>query len=250
MSDEEFEPAAEAVPADEETEEQRRRRMAFVAAAIAFAILLWWVLSHIASVPSTVGMSQARAGELIHFAGFETSVTAVPCEDKMVGRVLVQAPGRGLYFTWWPVRIAVGGTSMGADAAGNDVSFVIEQGAPGLELAVPGRVPEAMPTDPEEVLPLYYPPVGRATRMPDVQNMTQADASGIVRALGLRVSVQTGPSTTDITRGRVMYQNPAPGMEVARGQSATLWLSDGSFSVLSGKYTGYPYPRPPSGVVE
>jgi beta-lactam-binding protein with PASTA domain len=246
MSDAGADPGTDVVPTDEpDNEAQSRRRIAFLIVAVAVAIIIWWIISHIAVVPSTVGMSAGRAGGLLKFAGFETSVTLVPCEDQLSGRVLVQAPARGLYLTWWPVRVMVGASGLAGGPDENNVSFVIVPGSGALDLPAPAAAQEVMPTDPEEVLPLYYPPVTWEKLMPDVQNMTKSQAIAALDRVGMSATTKSGPSTTDVSKGRVYHQKPAPGVGVTSGQTAVLWFSDGSFSVLSGKYTGFPYPRPP-----
>jgi PASTA domain len=239
--------AADLAPsAEQDKQAQSRRRVAFVIVAIALAILVWWIISHIAVVPSTIGMSSTRARSLLKFAGFETSVTLVPTEDKLSGRVVLQAPARGLYLTWWPVRVTVGANALSAGYTENDVTFFIDTGDSGLEVPQAGSASVVMPTDPEEVLALYYPPRTWDLLMPNVQNMTESQAVAAVKAVGMHVTTKRGPSTTDVKKGRVYYQKPAPGSGIESGQTAVLWVSDGSFSVLSGPWTGFPYPRPPS----
>ncbi len=249
MSDEGIEPEADVATADLQDEDQTKRRMAFVLVALVIGLLIWWVLSHVAVVPGTVGMSVGRASALMKFAGFETSVTVVPSDDSMAGRVLVQAPAQGLYFTWWPIRVAVGSSSLASEAE-RDVRFVIDVGSSGLELPIPDAKTEVIPTDPEEVLPLYNPPVTWDMLMPDVQNLTESQALSACRAVGLSVKMKSGPSTTDVRKGRIYYQKPAPGREIASGQTAELWISEGPLDVVSGGYYGSSYPRPPTHFVD
>ena len=246
MAEPALDTATDLVPSDEQDNQtQSRRRVAFVIVAIAIAILIWWIISHIAVVPSTVGMSTGRARTLLKFAGFETSVTVVPTDDKLSGRVLVQAPAGGLYLTWWPVRVSVGSSALSASYT-EDVAFIIDTGSSGLDLAAPAGGWEVMPTDAEEMLGLYYPPRTWELLMPDVQNMTESQAISAVEGVGLNVTTERGPSTTDVAKGRIYYQKPAPGLGIKSGQTAVLWVSDGGFNILSGANTGFPYPRPPS----
>lgn len=126
-----------------------------------------------------------------------------------------------------------------SDTAGTDTrSYEIAIGA-----AKP--VEEVMPLDDEEMDPLFIPVIPYERLMPNVLNLKAAKASTAIRDIGLSVQTKVGPSTTDVARGSIYYQDPPPGTEVVLGQTATLWVSSGPFDITEGEYTGFPYPRPP-----
>jgi beta-lactam-binding protein with PASTA domain len=246
MSDAGADPGTNQVPTDEpNNESQSRRWIAFLIVAVALAILIWWIISHIAVVPSTVGMSTGRATGLLKFAGFETSVTVVPSEDKLSGRVIVQAPAHGVYLTWWPVGVTVGSSALAGETGQQSVAFTIVPGSGVLDLPASEAGQEVMPTDAEEMLAPYSPPQTWELLMPDVLNMTKSHAISALDGVGMHVTTRIGPSTTDVPKGHVYYQKPAPGVAIEPGETALLWVSDGGLNVVSGKYSGT-YPRPHS----
>ncbi len=230
-------------PPDQDDRDQLRRWGAYALVTVVLALLIWWVLSHLGTVPATIGMSQQRAEDLIHYAGFDTSVTVVPSDAARAGVVLVQAPARGWYFTWWPVEIAVGTDSLAPDGS-ETVAFLIDLRSSGWETTTTGVAStEVMPTDADEVAALYYPPHTWERLMPNVLNKTRSNALGTLGRAGLHVTLKAGPSTTNAAKRRVYYQYPEPGAEIHVGQTAIIWLSQGVLD--RGGYTG-PYPRPPS----
>ena len=247
MTDATSETMEYAVPPDDSRDEDRRRRaFGCLLTAIAAAIIIWWILTHIAMVPGTIGMSQRRAQGLIGEAGFETSVTAIPAGDAQAGRVITQTPINRLYFTFWPIYLTVGGGEELADGGGG---LTIDRSPSGLDtVAIGSSDYEVYPYDPDEEYPLYNPPAYWDPLMPNVQNLTKADATKRVKDAGLKVKYEYGPSTTDVAKGRIYYQSPAPGWGIDGVGTATLWVSEGPLNVLTGPYSGQYYPRPPSGV--
>ncbi len=228
-------------PPDQDDRDQLRRWGAYALVTVVLALLIWWVLSHLGTVPATIGMSQQRAEDLIHYAGFDTSVTVVPADAARAGVVLVQAPARGWYFTWWPVEIAVGTDSLAQDSS-QTVVFFIDRRSSGWETTTTGLAStEVMPDDADEVAALYNPPHTWERLMPNVLNTKRSSALGTLGRAGLHVTLKAGPSTTNAAKGRVYYQYPEPGAEIEVGQTAIIWISEGVFQA-----GGFPYPRPPS----
>ena len=225
MSDDGIDSAADRAPtAAQRDEDQTKRRVALIIGAVIVALLIWWVVSHIAAVPSTVGMSANRASNLLRFAGFETSMTLVPTDENRAGassfkRLLAASTSRGGRSVSRSVRALVGAIADGR------VSFDINYGTDALDLPLPAATAEAMPTDAEEVPALYTPPKTWDDLMPDVQNMKKSSAISTLKASGLTVTTRSGPSTTDVAKGRVYYQKPAPGLEITSGEEALLWIS-------------------------
>ncbi len=244
MAEPALEPATDVAPG-EERQSNRGRTFAIIAVVVVVVALVLWVLAHLGSVPSTVGMSQERATTLLKFSGFKTDVLSVPADDKLTGRVIVQAPAGGIYLTWWPVRVTVGSSSLASGLDGQDVSFVIDAGSNALDLPVPTSTVEVLPTDAEEMAAIYFPAITWPTLMPDVQNLSKSKATKQLKGLGLKVKTKYGPSTTDVRKGRVYFQSPAPGSDIARGQTVTVWISEGPYNVVDGPYPGWSdYPRP------
>jgi beta-lactam-binding protein with PASTA domain len=224
---------------EEAAAERKRRRAAFVILFIVFVLLLWWLLSHLALVPNTIGMSERRARIVLYQAGFSVDATAIPAPPRQVGRVLIQNPLGGAWrLTFWPVLVSVG-SSAGYTLL--DELEIAEGEAGELPTSTPGQDVEVLPSDAEEVAPLYYPPGYYELLMPNVQNMSRSKASAALRRVGLRVRWSEGPSTTGVASGRVYYQKPSPGVSIKWGQSASCWVSEGPFDVTSGPYKGYPY---------
>jgi len=231
--------------AEDEDGRKWRQGAAAVIIAVILVLIVWWVLQSVGVVPATVGMSQRRSAERIHSAGFQSLVTTVPAGDRLAGRVIAQAPLKGLYFRWWPVRVSVTAAIGAGDDGSAAMRDIAHSGKYDLELGVGGQG-SSMPFDAEEMDPLYRPQAFGEILMPDVQNLSETQALQSVRRVGLGVKIERGPSTTDVAASQIYYQDPAPGTRVSRGQVATLWISTGPFDIRDGSYPGGgSYPRPP-----
>jgi beta-lactam-binding protein with PASTA domain len=224
---------------EEAASDKRKRRIALVVSIALLLLLILFLLQFCARVPNTIGMGARRARIVLHNSGFSADATTVPAPYRQVGRVLTQSPRAGLfYFTWWPVRIAVG-SSLGYTLI--DVTEVSVEESSGVADLPMGVSTEVMPYDPEEMAPLYFPPGFYELLMPDVQNMRKSQAAAALGSLGLKVKWSAGPSTTGIASNRVYYQKPSPGVSIKPGQTVSIWVSEGPFSVISGPYEGYPF---------
>lgn len=237
--------AADSDPEQQKQDEQRTRRWATAAAVVAvLLILLWILLQYVGVVPSTIGMSRARSVELIEAAGFQASESTVAAGPRLSGLVVEQAPFRGLYFTFWPVRITVTAGGSGAPVGSMEVTPTATLG--GIDLLETAAVsPEReMPKDAEEVDALFKPKSSELI-MPNVLNNSTAKALDKLRRAGLRISIRSGASTTKVKQGKVMYQTPPPGAIIERGQSSMIWVSTGVLDVTDGSKNGA---RPPGNV--
>lgn len=234
----------------DQTDAQSRRRRALgglLLLAAVIIILVWLFLESIAIVPNTIGMSRARSVQLLGNAGFSASVATITASDRLAGRVVAQAPGGGgWYFKFWPVHLDVGASSGLASVGLQLTGYGTASGNYDLPVDF-GTAAEQMPFDAEEMSPLFVPGVGSSRwLMPDVLNLPESQALSEIRGAGLTtIAINKGGATTDVHAGHVYFQDPPPGVDLAGGESVTLWVSTGPFN-QDGSYGGGTgiFPRP------
>jgi hypothetical protein len=231
--------------ASTEDDQDRRRIAALIASALLLLVVIWVLTRLLGCVPSTVGMSEEQSEKTINEAGFDVATDTVLADGQLPGIVLDQSPGGGLYFKFWSVSIWISGGSGDDD---QNASVIWEEDN-GLLAGGPGPGPDAeevLPSDAEELDPLYYPMLPAERLMPNVQSMSESQALSTLWSVGVSARVRTGPSTTDVPQGQVYFQDPRPGIELSGRPTATIWISTGPLDIL-GKdsyHPPLPYPKP------
>jgi beta-lactam-binding protein with PASTA domain len=141
------------------------------------------------TVPDAVGMTEARAEDLLEEAGLESSSSEQESADVPAGNVISQSPEAG--------------TSV---ERGSTVELVVSSGPASTPTTAPG------PT---------------LVTVPDVRGMSQGEAEGAIREAGLTPqSVQSFSGETPA--GQVMAQLPAAGESVVQGGTVGLAVSAGA----------------------
>jgi beta-lactam-binding protein with PASTA domain len=226
--------------ASTEDDQDRRRLATFVASAVLLLVVIWVLTRLLGCVPNTVGMSEAQSEEIINEAGFGVATDTVLADGQIPGIVVDQSPGGGLYFKFWAVDIWISGGT----GAGSEQASVVWQEDNGLLAEAPGPGPEGeevLPSDAEEVDPLYYPMLPAERLMPNVQSMSESRALSTLWSSGVSAIVEYGPTTSDVPEGQVYFQDPRPGIELTGRPTATIWISTGPFNIL-GKDSYHPNP--------
>jgi hypothetical protein len=225
-------------------EDPRRRRVAGALLLLAIVlVVLWWLLQVIAAVPTTIGMTSDSAIELIEARGFKASVTSVEGGGQP-NRVFDQKPASGLHFKWTPIAIAVVEPG-GRDADGADVSLSRDSsGRYTLEMGEKTDLGAMRVVEDEEMDPLYTSAVLDGRFTPRLQGLTKSKALKAVKRAGLSARLRYGPSTIDVSRGRVFYQDPAPGASLPKNKVVEVWISTGPLDITGDSPQKMPYPAP------
>jgi eukaryotic-like serine/threonine-protein kinase len=165
----------------------------------------------VATVPSVVGMTRARAGAVLARAGLENAVEP-RASRKPKGRVLVQKPRAGS-------RVERGVAILLVVSSGRKAAPRPRPGTPASTQGETTTLPER-PTDTVIVEP--EPPL---SQVPGVLEVGFVDAARFVESRGFVADSYVVASTRP--RGLVLRQRPAPGTMLAKGRKVRLYISAG-----------------------
>ena len=230
-----------------------------LAIIVAVAVALWWTMSGSkVEVPGVVGLSRAAAVKALEKDGFKAGVQQEFSDRVAEGFVSRQAPARGTKlregatvdiwvskgsqkasalpdFTGWTA------TAVDDWLAQNDLVGVektgksnkVAEGQVFRQDPAPGTEPNRGDTV------TYWVSSGKPqATVPDLTNLTQADAEAKLADAGLVGAVTQATSTT-VPAGSVISQDPAAGTKVDKGSTVSYVVSTGSPSP-----TATPTPSP------
>jgi beta-lactam-binding protein with PASTA domain/tRNA A-37 threonylcarbamoyl transferase component Bud32 len=237
-----------------------------LAIVAAVAVALWWTMSgNKVEVPSVVGLSRAAAVRALEDEGFKAGLQEEFSDRVAQGFVSRQAPKGGTRLREGAtVDVWVSKGSQKADALpdfrGWTAAAVDDwlsendlQGEPrtGRSNAVSeGQVFRQDPAPGTELdrgdTVTYWVSRGKPQAdVPDLVNLTQADAEAALADAGLEVGTVTTETSTTVPAGSVISQDPPAGEQVDKGSAVSFVVSSGSPSP-----TPTPTPSPTSSSVE
>jgi serine/threonine-protein kinase len=199
------------------------------------------------AVPTVVGKSKAAALTRLEEAGFKAGVQEEYSDKFDQGVVSRQAPVGGTKLRKGDtvdIWVSKGSETVTlADFKGwssQEVRDWLDQNSlSGLEKSgKSGAIPkdQVFKQDPPAGSPVkrgdtitYWISSGKPqATVPDLTNLTQADAQTALAAAGLLLGVVTPESSTTVPSGQVIRQDPAAGVAVARGSAVNVIVSSGS----------------------
>lgn len=200
-------------------------RKAAIAIVILVAIIVvpqWWLRLQFAAVPDVIGMPRSDAERQIRAAGFEigdsTHTLAEPGEK--IGLVVQQSPGPG------DRRMRGSAVDMVVAEAPSETTSTPSGDSEPIIGPPPVTPDEGRKTDNVTAAP-ESPPVNSGAQVPQGIGKSASDAGAALRGAGYAVVVKSGPSSTDVAKGVVYRQVPAPGAYEPRGTTVTIWVSTG-----------------------
>jgi serine/threonine-protein kinase len=214
----------------------------------AVAVALWWTMSgNKVEVPGVVGLSKAAAVKALEDDGFKAGVQTEFSDRVAEGFVSRQAPASGTKLREgatvdiWVSKGSqkasalpdfVGWTASAVDdwLSQNDLVGVEKTGK--SNKVAEGQVFKQDPapgTQPDRGATVtYWVSSGKPqATVPDLANLTQADAEARLADAGLVGAVTQATSTT-VPAGSVISQDPAPGTKVDKGSTVSYVVSTGS----------------------
>ena len=219
-----------------------------LAIIVAVAVALWWTTSgNKTAVPGVVGQSKAAAVKALEKDGFKAGVQEEFSDRVAEGFVSRQSPAggtkmrEGATVDIWvskgsqkapPLRDFEGWTASAVDdwLASNDLVGDPRTGK--SNKVAEGQVYRQDPAPQTELnrgdTVTYWVSTGtpQAT-VPDLSNLTQAEAEAKLTDAGLQWTVSQEPSTT-VPAGSVIRQDPAADTKVDKGSSVNIVVSTGS----------------------
>jgi serine/threonine-protein kinase len=225
----------------------------------AVAVALWWTMSgNNVEVPSVVGLSRAAAVRALEKDGFKAGVQEEFSDRVAEGFISRQAPTSGtklregatvdIWVSKGSEKVSLGSLyGMTPDEVEQYLSDNDLTGDPhtGRSNAVEeGRVYKQ---DPSAGTPVkrgdtvsYWISRGKPqAEVPDLVNLTQAEAEAALADAGLGVGAVTQEPSTSVPAGSVIRQDPAVGTKVDKGSTVSFVVSTGSPSP-----TATPTPSP------
>ncbi len=230
-----------------------------VAVIAAVAVALWWTTSgDKVTVPGVIGLSKAAAVKALDKDGFKAGVQEEYSDRVAAGFVSRQAPTSGTKLragATVDIWVSKGSASVSLpDFKGWTASAVDDfltkndlQGAPksGKSNAVAeGQVFKQDPAAGADVkrgdTVTYWVSSGKPqATVPDLTNLTQADAEAALSGAGLKLGTVSQNTSTTVPAGSVISQDPAAGQKVDKGSLVSIVVSTGSPSP-----TATPSPSP------
>jgi len=214
----------------------------------AVAVALWWTMSGAkATVPGVVGQSRAAAVRALEKQGFKAGIKEAYSDRVAEGFVSRQSPPAGTRLREGDtvdIWVSKGSETvrldslMGLTAAEvddyltrNDLLGVLKKGKSGSvdEGEVYKQDPPAGTDVKRGDTVTYWVSTGvpQAT-VPDVGNLTQAEAELKLAEAGLVLVVGGTETSTSVPAGAVISQDPAAGQKVDKGSAVRVVLSSGS----------------------
>jgi serine/threonine-protein kinase len=219
-----------------------------LAIIVAVAVALWWTMSgNKAAVPSVVGLDKAAAVKAIEKAGFKAGIQEEFSDRVAAGSVSRQAPTGG-------TRMREGATvdiwvSKGSETVSledmrgwteaevddylteNDLVGDRHTGKSGA--VADGEVYKQEPPAGSDVKRgdtiSYWVSTGKPqATVPNVVNLTQADAQTALDDAGLVLAVGGTETSATVPAGSVISQDPPAGEKVDKGTTVTIVVSSGT----------------------
>jgi beta-lactam-binding protein with PASTA domain/predicted Ser/Thr protein kinase len=214
----------------------------------AVAVGLWWTMSGAKDpVPSVVGLSKSAAVKAVEKAGFKAGIQEEFSDRVAAGFVSRQAPTGGtklregatvdIWVSKGSESVTLqdfkGWTDTEVDDWLSQNGLVGDRHTGKSNAVADGQVFKQDPAADTKVkrgdTVSYWISTGKPqVTVPDLTNLTQADATNQLTGAGLKLgTVTTEPSTT-VTAGSVIRQDPAANQKVDKGTSVSIVVSTGS----------------------
>lgn len=181
----------------------------------------------VATVPSVVGLTRARAGAVLARAGLENAVEGRG-SPRPAGEVLVQKPKAGSRVERGVAILLVVSSGRKKPARTNEEEPATTGGA---TTTLPERPTDTVIVEPEPAL----------SEVPGVLDVGFVDAARFVESRGFVAESVVVASPRP--RGIVLRQRPAPGTQLARGRTVRLFVAAGGGKRTPAKLfdvTGFP----------
>ena len=219
----------------------------------AVAVALWWTMSgNKVAVPSVVGLSKTAAVAALKADGFKAGVQEEFSDRVASGFVSRQAPTGGTKMregATVDIWVSKGSESVGLpDFTGWTASAVDDfltkndlQGAKKTGRSNKVAAGQVFNQDPAAGTDVkrgdtvtYYVSSGKPqATVPDLANLTQADAETAIAGAGLKLGTVSQNTSTTVPAGSVISQDPPAGQKVDKGSTVSFVVSTGSPSPTS-----------------
>ena len=219
-----------------------------LAIIVAVAVALWWTMSGgKASVPSVVGLDKAAAVKAIEKAGFKAGIQEEFSDRVAAGSVSRQAPTGGtrmregatvdIWVSKGSETVTLesmrGWTDAQVDEYLTDNDLVGDRHTGKSNAVADGEVYKQEPPAGSDVkrgdTVSYWVSTGKPqATVPDLVNLTQAEAQTAADGAGLVLVVGGTETSTTVPAGSVISQDPAAGDKVDKGATVTVVVSSGT----------------------
>jgi eukaryotic-like serine/threonine-protein kinase len=214
----------------------------------AVAVALWWTMSgNKTAVPSVVGLSKAAAVKSIQDAGFKAGIQEEYSDRVAEGFVSKQAPTGGtdlregatvdIWVSKGSEKVTLqdfkGWTDAEVDDWLSQNQLVGDRHTGRSNAVADGQVFKQDPAAGSAVkrgdTVSYWVSTGKPqATVPDLTNLTQADATNALTSAGLELGTVSTESSTTVPAGSVIRQDPAAGKKVDKGSTVSIVVSTGS----------------------
>ncbi len=214
----------------------------------AVAVGLWWTMSGAKDpVPSVVGLSKSAAVKAVEKAGFKAGIQEEFSDRVAAGFVSRQAPTggtklrEGATVDIWvskgsesvTLRDFKGWTDTEVDDWLSQNGLIGDRHTGKSNAVADGQVFKQDPAADTKVkrgdTVSYWISTGKPqVTVPDLTNLTQADATNQLTGAGLKLGTVTTETSTTVTAGSVIRQDPAANKKVDKGTSVSIVVSTGS----------------------
>jgi serine/threonine-protein kinase len=206
-------------------------------------------------LPDVRGQDVNQATAALTQAGFHVTTTPQASDTLPVNQVIAQnpPPGQAPKGSTVTLTVSTGKTKVTVpDESGNDPNAAANDlGNLGLKTRIlyeasnSFRVGEVTRTDPPasaqvdtgSTVLIYVSTGSGQVQVPDVRNLTRAQAQAALAADSLQFTVSTAPVTDPAQDGVVVAQSPSPGTTVAKGSTVAMTV---------GQFTPPPTTTPPT----
>jgi eukaryotic-like serine/threonine-protein kinase len=243
-------------PYEEEEEPQKSKKflvVLLILLAILAGLLIWWALSGGGAaqveVPQVGLQTEEQARNVLEEAGFEVEVETAPHPEVPEGLVSAQDPepgemadeGSTVTITvsegpgTVPVPDVVGATEEEAVQQIEDAGLVprVEQVSSDdveEDLVVSTQPPPNTEVDPGAEVVINVSTGPGTVEVPNVEGLSESEARSSLEGAGFEVN-RTEQAHDSVPEGNVIGTNPAPGTQVAPGQTVTMVVSTGPGTV-------------------
>jgi serine/threonine-protein kinase len=236
-----------------------------LAIIVAVAVALWWTMSgNKEAVPSVVGLSRSAAVAAVEKAGFKAGIEEEYSDRVAAGFVSRQAPTGGtkmregatvdIWVSKGSETVTLedmrGWTEAEVDDYLTKNDLVGDRHTGKSNAVSDGQVYKQDPPSGSDVkrgdTVSYWVSTGKPqATVPDLVNLTQADATNALTAAGLELGTVTTETSTTVPAGAVISQDPPAGEKVDKGSTVSIVVSSGTPTPTA---TPTPTTSPTSGV--